>query len=366
MCKELNSDKVVPPLNMLYFYLTDDCNLACRHCWIAPKFNPQGDKSHSLPIELFEEAIKEAKPLGLTSLKLTGGEPLLHPQFTKLLQIVRREKLSLNIETNGLLCTPDMAAEIAESTISCIAVSIDGTDPETHESIRGVPGSFEKATLAVRNLVSVGIRPQIIMTVMRRNIDQIDEMAFLAKKLGASSVKYNIVQPTARGEMLFKKGEVVDVAGLVNLSKHVEEELSRDAKMRLIFDVPVVFRSLGSIFGKGNSGVCRIQSIMGVLANGKYALCGIGINVPELIFGTVGIDKLEDVWQNNEILNDLRSGLPKRLTGICAKCIMKHMCLGSCVAQNFYLTKNIWSSHWFCQQADDIGIFPETRIALEI
>ena len=58
-----------------------------------------------LSIDLFEKVIHEAKPLGLSKVKLTGGEPLLHPQFTKLLEIIRHQDLDVAIETNGLLCT---------------------------------------------------------------------------------------------------------------------------------------------------------------------------------------------------------------------------------------------------------------------
>src|SRR5450756_565917 len=72
-------------INTLYFYLTEGCNLACRHCWMGPRFDATGNHYPTLPVELFETAIREAKPLGLTGVKLTGGEPLLHPHFTRLL-----------------------------------------------------------------------------------------------------------------------------------------------------------------------------------------------------------------------------------------------------------------------------------------
>jgi MoaA/NifB/PqqE/SkfB family radical SAM enzyme len=109
-------------INTLYFYLTEGCNLSCRHCWMGPRFDPTGNLYPTLPVELFETSIREAKPLGLSGVKLTGGEPLLHPRFTRLLEIVRREELKLVIETNGLLCTPEIAAEIAKSPNRFISV----------------------------------------------------------------------------------------------------------------------------------------------------------------------------------------------------------------------------------------------------
>lgn len=192
----VSQDKPVPHLNQLYFYLTQGCNLACRHCWLSPKLDPKGDKYPVLPVELFETAIREAKPLGLSGVKLTGGEPLLHPEFTRLLEIVRREELGLTIETNGLLCTPEVAAEIARSPRRFVSVSMDGTDAATHDAIRGVSGSFEAARQAVRNLAAAKMSPQVIMTVMRCNAGQIEAMVRMAEDLGAGSIKFNVVQPT--------------------------------------------------------------------------------------------------------------------------------------------------------------------------
>ena len=77
----------IPEINTLYFYLTEGCNLACRHCWLAPKHETPGNSYPMLPVELFEMAISEAKPLGLTGVKLTGGEPLLHPQMSVCLRL---------------------------------------------------------------------------------------------------------------------------------------------------------------------------------------------------------------------------------------------------------------------------------------
>jgi MoaA/NifB/PqqE/SkfB family radical SAM enzyme len=110
----MESSTPLYPLNRVYFYLTEGCNLACRHCWLAPKFDPQGNRFAMLPVEVFEQVLREAKPLGLQGVKLTGGEPLLHPRISQLLEIIRREELHLAVETNGLLCTPALAAESPE------------------------------------------------------------------------------------------------------------------------------------------------------------------------------------------------------------------------------------------------------------
>jgi SynChlorMet cassette radical SAM/SPASM protein ScmF len=350
-------------INTLYFYLTEGCNLACRHCWLAPSLDTTGNKYPTLPVELFETAIREAKPLGLSGVKLTGGEPLLHPAFTQLLEIVRQEQLALTIETNGLLCTPEIAAEIAKNQKRFVSVSIDGVDAGTHEWVRGVPGSFKAARRAVKNLVAVGIRPQIIFTVMRSNANHVDAMVQMAEELGAASIKFNIVQPTARGEMLHESCETLNVTELIDLGRHVEQELAPRTKLKLFFHYPLAFRSLKRIASGDGCSTCGIFGIMGVIASGHYALCGIGEQVPDLLFGEVGKNMLEVVWRENSILQTLREGLPERLEGICSRCLMKQRCLGSCVAQNYYSKGSLWAPYWFCEQAEDVGLFPASRLA---
>ena len=350
------------PLNTLYFYLTEGCNLACRHCWMGPRFDAAGDHYPVLPVEAFETAIREAKPLGLGGVKLTGGEPLLHPRITRLLEIVRREELRLTVETNGLLCTPEIAAEIAKSPARFVAVSIDGIDAATHEWVRGVPGSFEAARQAVRNLVAAGIRPQVIFTVMSGNSGQVDAMVRMAEELGAGSLKFNVVQPTARGEKLHENRETLSIADLIALGRHVEQELAPRTKMKVLFHYPHAFRSLRSIAGGEECGACGIFGILGVIAGGHYALCGIGEQVPDLVFGAVGKIGLEEVWRDNATLKALREGLPDRLEGVCGRCLMKRRCLGLCVAQNYYSQGSLWAPYWFCEQAKEAGLFPASRL----
>jgi SynChlorMet cassette radical SAM/SPASM protein ScmF len=362
MEKKHTGQTEMPAINTLYFYLTEGCNLACRHCWMGPRFDATGNHYPTLPVELFETAIREARPLGLSGVKLTGGEPLLHPRFTRLLEIVRREELKLTIETNGLLCTPEIVAEIAKSPDRFVSVSIDGTDAATHEWVRGVPGSFEAARQAVRNLVAAGLRPQIIFTVMRGNVGQVDAIVHMAEELEAASVKFNVVQPTARGEKLHKDQETLNIADLIELGRHVEQELAPKTKLKLFILYPQAFRALHRIAGGDGCGVCGIFGILGVLASGHYALCGIGEQVPDLVFGEVGKDMLEVVWRENAILKALREGLPGRLEGVCSDCLMKHRCLGSCVAQNYYRSGSLWAPNWFCEQAEEAGLFPASRL----
>ena len=122
-------------LGIIYFYLTEGCNLKCKHCWIAPKYQTEKNVWPSLDFELFKDIITQGKELGLSSVKLTGGEPLIHPDIDKILDHIRKEKLRLTIETNGIKCTPEIVGKIKKCKDPFVSVSIDGVNAETREMI---------------------------------------------------------------------------------------------------------------------------------------------------------------------------------------------------------------------------------------
>ena len=359
-----SAQAAVPRLATIYFYLTEGCNLRCRHCWIEPPHQSSKRQYPALDPDIFRHILEQAKPLGLSTVKLTGGEPLMHPRIGDLLGILREERISLIVETNGVLCTPGLAQDLVRSGMYHISVSLDGADADTHEWVRGVKGCFDAAIEGIKNLVEAGIQPQVIMTLMRKNVDQIEALVGLAESLGASSVKFNIVQPTARGVKMHEAGETLSIREIVRLGEWVENELSARTKLALHYSHPVAFRPLGKMYGKtgGSCGVCSIHSIIGVLADGSYALCGIGETIRELIFGHASRESLEDVWNQHPVLREIREGLPRRLEGICGDCVMKGICLGSCIAQNYYRSGNLWAGHWYCEEAKAKKLFPATRL----
>ena len=350
------------PLRCFYFYLTEGCNLNCRHCWISHPPKSQGHRQAVLDFGLFQSMIQQGKKLGLKAVKLTGGEPLIHPQIKEILEFVRNEQLILNLETNGTLCTPEIAKILAQCRLELVSVSLDGKDVATHEAVRRVKGSFASAKEGICNLVSVGIKPQVIMSLMRSNVDQIRDVANLVKSLGASSLKFNMIQPSARGEEMIKANETLTVSEWISLGEWIEREFVPSAPLPIVHSHPPAFHPLRRIF---NSPLfsCHILSILGVLANGSYALCGIGETVPELVFGDARIHSLEDVWKNTPLLKEIREGLPNRLQGVCKDCVsMGTVCFGTCLAQNYNVSKNIWAPFWYCDEAYKLGLFPKSRL----
>jgi len=157
---------------------------------------------------------------------------------------------------------------------------------------------------------------------MKYNKTQIEDLVRLAESLDANSVKFNLVQPTGRGEQLGSEGETLSVEELIDLGHWVDDSLSASTKLKLYFDFPAAFRKMSKMFGEKGDGCasCGILGILGVIANGHYALCGIGNHIQELVFGDAARDPLTEVWHNNKVLIELRDGIPSRFEGICGTC----------------------------------------------
>ncbi|MFA7464886.1 MAG: SynChlorMet cassette radical SAM/SPASM protein ScmF [Syntrophales bacterium] len=351
------------PLSHLYAYISGGCNLRCRHCWIEPVHAGGAKGFPCLDPEIFRTVLDEAGPLGLDSVKLTGGEPFLHPRMGEILDIIAGRNISVSVETNGTLCTPEIARRLAGLKDIFVSVSLDGPEPGAHDWLRGVSGAFAAAEKGIRLLVREGIRPQIIMTLYRGNRNKAQALVRMAETAGADSVKFNLLQPIARGIAMSRTEDALTVPELLEFGKWVDNDLSNISSIPVYNPLPPAFRPLGKMFGSKGDGcsTCGILGIIGVLSDGSYALCGIGATMPDMVFGRAPRDRLADVWRNSPVLRELREGLPFRLEGICGECILAGICLGSCIAQNYAIGGRVWEPFWFCSEARRLGRFPETR-----
>ena len=351
----------VPPLNTYYVYMTGGCNLACQHCWIAPTYQANGGTGGHLDYDLFAQAIEEGLLLGLGNIKLTGGEPLLHPDFIRFVDLIREKNLGLTIETNATLMTESLARYLKErSTLGHISVSLDGATAATHDPFRGVKGSFEKAVQGIRYLVGAGFHPQVIMSLHIGNVDEIEALVQLAEGLGVASVKFNMVQSTGRGQVMAEREKTLDLNELIKMGRWLEEDLQKRVTVPLIYSWPMAFFSINRLLTfQGYS--CHINNILGVLSSGHLALCGIGLQEPDLTYGKIGKDSIRDIWATHPGLISLREALPVGLQGVCGECVFRDRCMGVCVAQNYHLHKDITAPYWFCDEADKLGLFPITR-----
>jgi SynChlorMet cassette radical SAM/SPASM protein ScmF len=358
--RKLNLPAGVPPLASLYMYIAGACNLACRHCWINPTYEPDNAKGQFLKFEYVKKAVTEAKPLGLRTVKLTGGEPMLHPQFREIVEYIDNEGIEIILETNGTLIDQDSVNFLkSKSRICFISISLDGATAARHEALRGVRGSFDRAVRGIKLLAAAGFQPQLICTLHKDNSHEIDKTIALAQSLGCGSVKFNILQQIGRGNDLYAEFglSVKDILTLYNEFLNNQKNASH---ILTHFDIPIAFKPIKEIL-HGASSRCAIHNVLGILASGDYALCGIGTTEKKYIFGSVREHEIGAIWENNQILNELRLKIPLEFEGICLNCIFCETCLGHCIIGNHERAARLNNSFPFCIEADTQGFFPESR-----
>lgn len=375
------------PLSQLFFYLNEGYPLPCRACW-PPEAIPDagGRKIPCLPVErfrpvqsapaemtlaVFVQAVREGLPLGLRSVKLTGGEPLLHAHFDALLDVLEENHLGFELETGGDGLNAARANRLARMAVRLVnetpyglkpppcsvSLGMFGADAAVHDRLRGEPGSFDAAIHAAQLLAQAGLAPIMVFSLARQNIHQIPEMIHLSDELGAAAACFQVTQPDAPGEA---QGLLVEE--WIALGRRFERQFVSQAAMRVEFDQPPAFRGIGMYARTGPLTHCGLLNSLSVLPGGEYALCGVPLAAFELTFGQVGVDPLARVWNEHPVLEYLRTGLPDRLEGVCSRCLLKASCRGKCVAQNYCRSGSFWSPHWFCEAADHAGLFPASRL----
>jgi SynChlorMet cassette radical SAM/SPASM protein ScmF len=365
--EKLDLPEGVPPLRAFYLYMSNGCNLACRHCWITPRFvNGRPSPGDMIDVDALLAAVDEAKPMGLSNAKLTGGEPMLHPRFLEIVDRLTSRGLCLNMETNGTLLTAEIASHLkAKTNLKFISVSVDGADAGTHDAFRGVPGAFEAALNGLDLLVRAGYKNvQVIVCVHRGNRDQVDDVVRLAASHGAGSVKLNPVTSTGRGALMHARGEGLDFEERLALACDVFDGLSARATLPVILIMPLALTPLPRIQRQnGQTGDCNVRHILGFLGTGEIALCGIGRSVPELVYGRLGKDSIRELWLSHPSLLALRRQLgdARRFPGICSECVFAARCRTGCVAQNYVESGTLCWPNTLCTEARARGMFPPTR-----
>lgn len=351
----------VPPLTWLYLYLTDGCNLRCAHCWLSPRYVPETTRHGGLTADDVDLLIREGDPLGVASVKLTGGEPLMNADFFPIVEVLAARKMRITLETNGVLIDENIASFLSAHSVYHVSVSIDSHRASFHDTFRGMSGALEKSIQGVRRLIAQKIPVQIIMSLTRDNAKDIEGVVRLARDLKAASVKINPVMPVGRGDDIIRKNKNLPVARLLELDRWLETDIKERYSMNVIMTLPSALKSIQSFFS-GSRSECAVLNILGILANGDVSICGIGTVIPDMVMGNMHTHRLEDIWRSSPVLMNLREIVPDGMEGVCGRCLLKRSCLGSCRANEFVLSGSLAAPYWMCREAYEQDIFPPSRL----
>ena len=180
--------KLLPP-RTLTLAVTDACNQHCAHCW---KSAGGADAARQVPGETLIGLIREFRALGGEGVRLTGGEPLCHPQWLDLVRCAVEEGYgAVHLQSNGVLFDAERAAALRELDFPGLAIqlSLDGATAATHDLVRG-EGAFAGVLRGMAELARAGLGPRlsIFCTEMRHNLHEIPALMELAERLGVGTV----------------------------------------------------------------------------------------------------------------------------------------------------------------------------------
>lgn len=162
----------------IVLYVTDACNLTCRHCFYYADLN----KTNTIPFENLEKLSKSIK--NVVNISFTGGEPFMRadlPEIIKLFHVNSGMSVA-SIPSNGMLqkkilkCTETMCRENPKLTVN-ITISLDGQE-KTHDYIRMKKGSFQKSKDTLKKLCALKKRHKnlnagVVSTINEANQDEI-------------------------------------------------------------------------------------------------------------------------------------------------------------------------------------------------
>ncbi len=188
----------IPSLRYLLLNITKKCNLACRHCYLGVSVNTHMEPS------TFEKAVSQFEDMGGLKLMISGGEPLLHPEFWKLMEFLISCELRIVLLSNGTLIDEKTALRLS-GYVHEVQVSIDGIS--SHDLLRG-KGSYDKAMRGISNLKNFDIPVSIATMIHRYNAVEFEEMQKLFSDLEV--VSWNVDVPCVAGNLKENMDSVLD------------------------------------------------------------------------------------------------------------------------------------------------------------
>jgi GTP 3',8-cyclase len=180
-------DRLGRPVEDLRVSVTDRCNLRCRYCMPREVFGPDHafvPREELLSFEELERVIRVAVGLGVTKIRLTGGEPLLRRDLPDLVaQLARIDGIEdLALTTNGLLL-PQHAAALADAGLHRVTVSLDALDEATFRAVSDTTASVQRVLDGIASARAAGLTPIKVNAVLQRGVndDQLEDLAAWAR-----------------------------------------------------------------------------------------------------------------------------------------------------------------------------------------
>jgi heme b synthase len=340
-----------PPLRLVAWETTRNCNLNCVHCRAAATRGPYtGELDTRSALALLDQIAQVAKPIII----LTGGEPLLREDIFEIAKYGDAMGMRMVMAPNGTLVTPEIAAKMADSGIQRISVSLDGSSAESHDAFRGVPGAFDGALNGIANAKAAGIQFQINTTITKANLDQIPSILKLAESLGAVAHHIFLLVPTGRGKYIVD--QEIDAREYEETLNWFYDQRGKTSLQLKATCAPHYYRILRQRAREDGQSVTFESHGLDAVTRGCLGGTGFcfishrGIVQPcgflDLNCGDVTRQSFGEIWRHAEHFQRLRDY--SQLHGKCGCCEYHRVC-GGCRARAYEATGDYMAEEPLCQ-----------------
>lgn len=234
-------------LPLVTLYLTERCNSRCVTCdyWRHGRVD--------MNLDAVQRLLPSLRRLGTQVALMSGGEPLLNPEWPAIARSLRDAGLKVWLLTSGLSLAKH--ARRAAELFDAITVSLDGTDRDTYQAIRGLD-AFENVCDGIRAAAEHGVAAGLRVTLQRANFRQLPAFVSLAKGLSARQVSFlavDVANPHAFGRTddftsnLALRPE--DLSVLEELLDAMESECAAEFRSGFIAENPAKLRRILQYFG---------------------------------------------------------------------------------------------------------------------
>lgn len=289
---EAASESEFDPGNLLrsiHIEIAGGCNERCVHCYI-----PHARKSMIMDLDLFEKIVSESREYNLTNVTLSGGEPLLHEEFSGFLDFCHDMDMSINVLSNLTLLTDELAEKMGDIPLLSVQTSLYSMNPQAHDDITGVPGSFAKTKKGILKLLSAGVPLQISCPVMKQNKNSFMDVVRWGRDQHVVVAVEPVLFPIYDGTR-------------VNLTNRLAlEEIGDVAEMRIRDGYGEMMREIAreKALQKADDPVCTVCSHkLCVSANGDVFPC---VGWQNRVIGNLRNQTLKEIWEESEEIKRLR------------------------------------------------------------
>lgn len=163
--------------------LTRRCNLDCVHCYLGSRVERQAGRDDEMPTRVILDVLDQVTEAGCLNLLITGGDPMVRPDFAEIYSRARQLGLLVTVFCNGTLISDTVIDVFRRLPPQMVEISIYGNRASTHDRVTRMPGSHATLLDAVKRLKKANVRVGLKTVLMTLNQGELSAMRRLASDL---------------------------------------------------------------------------------------------------------------------------------------------------------------------------------------